>query len=1276
MGQQNRTRRFPSQTAAIPTIIQRDRKSKKSHTRPDRRRPQRIKSTRKFEQQTLENAEIGQLEFDLRVILCLFDDKGKTKLIVKPLRRREDKRHRRTRRHRRKTDNNKIMPTATAPSPAAERRRGDKATKKTKGNDGASKGGVTTGPDKIGAVKGKITNRFPSPERKNHESNKRQQKTDPVPPVTRSVNKKGNNHITKPITSFFSGEKTTKKQDYQHALAPKKATTVTNGKNKATKNVPKLNVEEQMAKRMEAVKARREAEKKATKDRAAKETEQLTFMGDEDKATDPSRVLKSGDQQDHGDKGGAVTMGVRENNEEALSEGGSKCSLDMEDMSLGMKGAGNDSMSLNSEERSLFDYFVPGKAEDATNENKTSDEPNVESPLPATVSPSINDQVPESSLGVEKSVTSTVTQKSTIAPSSKVPMTFGDDTPPVADESEQPTATQESTSALQPDVTMNCGEDTAGAILDEMSGGVNERPNNPSKDEESPSMPAAYEGRKDTGTSGIPTPKPTTQSTIRNSNPIPASPKVGEHPMQTDQEETDEEGEEDRPGKVCYVTMLIEEEYEDDAATFAYNSIAVAFSVLHDQINGFKVHPRDGSNLPPITSMDDIPPGIKQLEKYFTLRNPRWIDQYNESVKRKTAGIEVEPPKPKKKSLTSKFDDDVGYTFSGNPSLTVTLRISADEHLKEAIDRTRWYLPQIGTKIYWSQHQAGNSVVLGHFANMSSEIEINGLARTINHFMEKSFRRLGAEGKFTPDILALGLPSLFFAFRLQRGIEKKTKEMRAKSLNKDEWFLANGIVWLEIKCELRTQIILTKVLAHFEKHHFKDVCGTKAVLIPFRRGKPRQVDIDVLQRQKRIHCKYLQNTQLRVLTGFENMCKETEFRYEDGRKPARKFTSPLREMKALCVHVPHPKIPETTILKPVFDGVYINTDVNHCGTVSVMIVSDRREAWCIYEKMAKCPFAWLYGYWVSLGYAESMIRSIMDGLGPNTYHLAKHGSRFNLETLEVEVEFNDNQGELDLLEMEREFGLEEERGDKENSVTNQKVVIEMADARTLELFSGGRGDSMVADGGASRLSGFDGSVGASTVNADCPVRKREAHQKRAVENSLLKGQLADSDIRTRKLEEEVRAMKEMSNMAASMAALLSGNSSTADINSEEHQLKLKHIATLFTNMSAHTSEAEKSSSETTDPSKNKGTKRKVKIQSPVDGTACQDTANGPPSQVTPGHPEQREGATDAGTGLRPNNLLDKMSEQVQEQGDTVTRNAPSHRRVKLVAVQVGDAEPV
>ena len=55
----------------------------------------------------------------------------------------------------------------------------------------------------------------------------------------------------------------------------------------------------------------------------------------------------------------------------------------------------------------------------------------------------------------------------------------------------------------------------------------------------------------------------------------------------------------------------------------------------------------------------------------------------------------------------------------------------------------------------------------------------------------------------------------------------------------------------------------------------------------------------------------------------------------------------------MCVHVSDPKNPGTTVLKPVFDGVYASTD----GTsVTVMMVTGRVEARAVYEKMTKCLF--------------------------------------------------------------------------------------------------------------------------------------------------------------------------------------------------------------------------------------------------------------------------------------------------------------------------------
>ena len=131
-----------------------------------------------------------------------------------------------------------------------------------------------------------------------------------------------------------------------------------------------------------------------------------------------------------------------------------------------------------------------------------------------------------------------------------------------------------------------------------------------------------------------------------------------------------------------------------------------------------------------------------------------------------------------------------------------------------------------------------------------------------------------------------------------------------------------------------------------------------------------------------------------------------------------------------------------------------------------------------------------------------------------------------------------------------------------------------------------------------------------------------------------------------------------------------------DVNLEEYQVKIKQIATLLTNMSSHSSEADKLAGVTTTSSLHKGTKRKsVTINQSLDGATRQDPADASPSQVTPMHLEQQDDATSVAMGPKPSNLLKKMTEQVPVQGNTATRNASPNNQRPLHA-HVGNMEEV
>ena len=106
----------------------------------------------------------------------------------------------------------------------------------------------------------------------------------------------------------------------------------------------------------------------------------------------------------------------------------------------------------------------------------------------------------------------------------------------------------------------------------------------------------------------------------------------------------------------------------------------------------------------------------------------------------------------------------------------------------------------------------------------------------------------------------------------------------------------------------------------------------------------------------------------------------------------------------------------------------------------------------------------------------------------------------------MDAEFNGNQSEIDMREMEQELELDDDSVvAKAHKIQNKTVIIEMADARTLKIFKGGKGNSMVANGGASGRTGLEGSVESSTGNPDCPIRKKEEHRKRLTENAVMKG---------------------------------------------------------------------------------------------------------------------------------------------------------------------------
>ena len=75
-------------------------------------------------------------------------------------------------------------------------------------------------------------------------------------------------------------------------------------------------------------------------------------------------------------------------------------------------------------------------------------------------------------------------------------------------------------------------------------------------------------------------------------------PSTRASPMEIDLEDSDEDGEKDRPDRVCFANMMVGEGYEELASTFACNGLLVLLNIIFDQVDEFTLHSREYCNLP------------------------------------------------------------------------------------------------------------------------------------------------------------------------------------------------------------------------------------------------------------------------------------------------------------------------------------------------------------------------------------------------------------------------------------------------------------------------------------------------------------------------------------------------------------------------------------------------------------------------------------------------------------------------------------------------------
>ena len=75
--------------------------------------------------------------------------------------------------------------------------------------------------------------------------------------------------------------------------------------------------------------------------------------------------------------------------------------------------------------------------------------------------------------------------------------------------------------------------------------------------------------------------------------------------------------------------------------------------------------------------------------------------------------------------------------------------------------------------MFWNVHQSGNSELFACTANASPKAEITEIGHTANHFLEKSLKRLGVDGRISIAGLATSLLPIHYASRFSIEWRKK-----------------------------------------------------------------------------------------------------------------------------------------------------------------------------------------------------------------------------------------------------------------------------------------------------------------------------------------------------------------------------------------------------------------------------------------------------------------------------------------------------------------------
>ncbi len=289
-------------------------------------------------------------------------------------------------------------------------------------------------------------------------------------------------------------------------------------------------------------------------------------------------------------------------------------------------------------------------------------------------------------------------------------------------------------------------------------------------------------------------------------------------------------------------------------------------------IDGFELHPVSSESSLPFLTSNQVDKGFPQsaimMFRYFHVKN-----KMNSKGAPQVAG----EPTP---TLPNKYNDDADFKSSN--ILWGSVRVCANENIKEAVESLSWDFKNTGIQVRWKPHQSADSSAQVQIFCCPSIFEREGLTKELIHNLKTVKKKLFNKGHLSIDLHDEPLPAMYILGRQNSQGRGQNRRERQLSLNNLEAYSQNGCLVLSIKMEEGTWPRFGPLWQMLNKMGLvRLVFGQRAVMVVFYGGKPTESDRNTIQRLHQCNVIYAYSFASEILPFVETIHKQVKVWMED-----------------------------------------------------------------------------------------------------------------------------------------------------------------------------------------------------------------------------------------------------------------------------------------------------------------------------------------------------------------------------------------------------------